>query len=65
MEQLLLWGQQQMPLESIEKLFFINYVKKLRIAQYLLADRVHQLRKEPQTMRISIDESYRVARGCK
>jgi hypothetical protein len=36
-------------------------VKKLRIAQYLLADRVGQLRKEQGKVEIYLDEGYRVA----
>lgn len=59
-----MWAKQQMPSENVERLFFINYVKKLRIAQYLLADRVGQLRREPGPVRISLDESYKAWRKC-
>jgi len=34
-------------------------VKKLRIAQYLLADKVSQLLKERRKLQINLDESYK------
>jgi hypothetical protein len=60
-QELVQWAKQQMPNESIERLFYVNYVKKLRIAQYLLADRVAQLRKSEEKVEICLDEGYRVA----
>lgn len=51
--------REQYPKEQIERLFYTNYVKRLRISQYLFAERVNSLRNRPQELIINVDREFK------
>lgn len=48
----------QYPKENVERLFYTNYVKRLRISQYLLGERLNALRKAPKPLTINVDHEF-------
>jgi hypothetical protein len=56
--------REQYPQEQVERLFYTNYVKRLRISQYLFTERVNSLRKRPQELIITVDKEYLQTTQC-
>lgn len=45
----------------MERLFYTNYIKKLRICQYLIAEKINSLRKDKKDFKINVDKEFLVS----
>lgn len=60
-EELINLTKAEYPKENIEALFYVNYIKKLRISQYLIAEKINSLRSERQELEIMVDSGFLMA----
>ena len=60
-EELINLTKEEYPKENIEVLFYVNYIKKLRISQYLIAEKINSLRHDRQELKIMVDSGFLLA----
>lgn len=58
MNELINYASLKLKLGEIEKIFYSSYIKKLRICQYLIQQRLTAVRKNPKPTEIKISQDY-------